>query len=154
MPHEARLEAALPPQDSSKLKCYSFKEVCLLLGRAGGSGESQRTPAEILCSWGRLAFSTRQDPLPCSNIPSLPLGEPADEISIVLTPAKPFTRAWEGGRAAPWQNPWCKEGLHFPKGIPRDPRVARGCLGAAVMGEAVGGCTEELQSPAVSQVLS
>lgn len=147
MPHEARLEAALPPQDSSKLECYSFKEVCLLLGRAGGSGESQRTPAEILYSWGRLAFSTRQGPLPCSNIPSLPLGEPADEISIAVTLDKPFTGAWEGGRAAPWQNLWCKEGVQFPKGIPRDLRVARGCLRAGwagVVRDAGGGCTEEL----------
>lgn len=149
VPHGARLEAALPPQDSRKLECYSFKEVCLLLGRAGGSGESLRTPAEILYSWGRLAFSTRQDPLPCSNIPSLPLGEPADEISIAVTLDKPFTRAWEGGRAAPWQNPWCKEGVQLPKGIPRD---LRGCLRAGVMGHAVGGCTEGFQSPAVIQV--
>lgn len=99
---------------------------CLLLGRAGGSGESQRTPAEIPYSWGRLAFSTRQEPLPCSNIPSLPLGEPADEISIALTLDKPSTRAWEGSRAAPWQNPWCKEGVQFPKGIPREPEDGKG----------------------------
>lgn len=78
------------------------QRVCSLAGcRAGGSGESRRTPAEILYSWGRLAFSTRQDPLPCSNIPSLPLGEPADEISIAATPDEPFPTAWEGGRAAP-----------------------------------------------------
>lgn len=140
MPHGARLQAALPPQDSSKLQCCCFKEVCLLLGRAGGSGESQRTPAEIPYSWGRLAFSTRQEPLPCSNIPSLPLGEPADEISIAVTPAKPSTRAWEGGRAAPWG---AKRGCTFPKA---PPGVARGCLRAGGMGDALGDAQESFRS--------
>jgi len=99
------------------------KHVCSLAGcRAGGSGESRRTPAEILYSWGRLAFSTRRDPLPCSNIPSLPLGEPADEISIAVTPEKPFPGAWQGGTAAPWR----EEGVQLPKGVPRDPQPQGG----------------------------
>lgn len=49
-------------------------------------GRCQRPPAEILYSWGRLAFSTRPEPLPSSNMLSLPLGEPADEISIDSDP--------------------------------------------------------------------
>lgn len=96
-----------------KLDCCGFKELCLLLGLLRGwwqPGEP-RTPAEILYSWGRLAFSTRQEPLPCSNIPSLPLGEPADEISIALTPDEPFPGAWQGFGAAPrhgtaGRSPW------------------------------------------------
>lgn len=109
------------------------KCVCSLAGcRAGGSGESWRTPAEILYSWGRLAFSTRQDPLPCSNIPSLPLGKPADEISIAVTPAKPFPGAWEGSRAASQHGQECKEGCSFRRASPGtpSPRMVRGCLGA------------------------
>lgn len=122
----------------------ALKKCCLLLGRAGGSGESQRTPAEILYSWGRLAFSTRQEPLPCSNIPSLPLGEPADEISIAVTLDQPFPGAWEGGRAAPG----AKRGCRFPKA---SPGWARGCLRAGVMGDAVGDAHKSFK---VSQVPS
>lgn len=87
----------------SKLDCCSFKEPHVLFGLLQGRWQQgePRTPAEILYSWGRLAFSTRQDPLPCSNIPSLPLGEPADEISIAVTPDQPFPGAWQGCRAAP-----------------------------------------------------
>lgn len=124
-PHGAWLQATSPSwgPEINWTAAALKQHVCSLAGcRAGGSGESRRTPAEILYSWGRLAFSTRQDPLPCSNIPSLPLGKPADEISIAVTPDKPFPRAWQGGRAALRHGPWRKEGVQLPKGIPMDPQ--------------------------------
>lgn len=57
---------------------------------------------------------------------------------LQVTLDKPFTGAWEGGRAPPWQSPWCKEGVRLPKGIPRGLRVTRDCHRAGVMGDAVG----------------
>lgn len=70
-----------------------------------------------------------------------------------MTPDKHFPGAREGDRAVPR----CKEGVQLPKGIPRDPHPQGSegeQAGDRAMGDAAGGCTEELQSPAVTQVPS